>query len=158
MKVLFLDIDGVLNSQEFLQNNKSEPIDRRNVRVIKNVIDKTGAVIVMSSAWRLWFDDNMMPIEGHSQYLYDILSEFDIEIFAKTPDFSTEEIRSKKTFSHVKAKEILAWLNENQSIDKYAVIDDLDLINEEVNAHLVRINGQVGITEEDAMRVIDMIS
>jgi hypothetical protein len=158
MKVIFLDIDGVLNSQEFLQNNKSESIDRRNVSVLKNVINKTGAVIVMSSAWRLWFDDIMMPIEGYSQHLYDIFSEFDIKIFAKTPDFSTEEIRAKKTFSRVKAKEILAWLNENQSFDKYVVVDDLDLINEEINAHLVRINGQVGITEEDAMRVIDMIS
>lgn len=158
MKVIFLDIDGVLNSQEFLQKNKSESIDRRNVSVLKNVIDKTGAVIVMSSAWRLWFDDNMMPKEGDSQYLYDILSEFGIKIFAKTPDFSTEEIRAKKTFSHVKAKEILAWLNENQSIDKYAVIDDLDLINEEVNVHMVRTNGQVGITEDDANRVIDMIT
>lgn len=53
---------------------------------------------------------------------------------------------------------MLAWLNENQSVDKYVVVDDLDLINEEINAHLVRINGQAGITEEDAMRVIDMIS
>lgn len=158
MKVIFLDIDGVLNSQNFLQNNKTEPIDRRNVSVLKNVIDKTGAVIVMSSAWRLWFDDNMMPTKGYSQCLYDILSEFGIKLFAKTPDFSTEEIRAKKTFSHVKAKEILAWLSENQRIDKYAVIDDLDLINEEVNAHLVRTNGQVGITEEDAVRVIKMIS
>ncbi|WP_290443278.1 hypothetical protein [Clostridium sp. CF012] len=26
-----------------------------------------------------------------------------------------------------------------------------DLINEEINEHLVRINGQVGITEEDAI-------
>lgn len=49
----------------------------------KNVIDETGAVIVMSSAWKLWFDVNMMPIEGYSQHLYDIFSEFGIKIFAK---------------------------------------------------------------------------
>lgn len=158
MKVIFLDIDGVLISEEFLKDNKSEAIDRRCISVLKNVIDKTGAVIVMSSAWRLWFDNEMMPKEGYSQCLYDILDEFGIRIFGKTPDFSTEEIRNKKTFSHIKAKEILAWLNENQDIEKYAVIDDLDLRNEEVNAHLVRINGLVGITEEDAMRIIDMIS
>jgi hypothetical protein len=158
MKVIFLDIDGVLNSQEFLQNNKNEPVDKRNVSILRGVIDKTGAVIVMSSAWRLWFDDNMMPKEGYSQYLYDILSELGIKIFAKTPDFSTEEIRAKKTFSHIKAKEIIAWLNEHRSVEKYAVIDDLDLMNEEVNARLIKINGQVGITEEDAIRVIDMIS
>lgn len=158
MKVIFLDIDGVLNSDEFLKNNESEVIDRANVRVLKNIIDKTGTVIVMSSAWRLWFDDNMMPKDGYSQCLYDILCQFDIKLFGKTPDFSTEEIRSKKTFSQVKAKEIIAWLSEHETIDKYVVLDDLDLRDEEVNAHLIRTNGQVGITEEDAKRVIYMIS
>jgi hypothetical protein len=158
MKVIFLDIDGVLNSERFLKNNQDETIDRKNVSILKNVIDKTGSVIVMSSAWRLWFDDNMMPKERYSQYLYDILCEFDIKLFGKTPDFSTEEIRIKKTFSYVKAKEIIAWLDEYEIVDKYVVIDDLDLKNEEINAHLVRTNGQVGITEEDARLIIQRIS
>lgn len=158
MKVIFLDIDGVLNSEEFLKNNQIEVIDRNNVSILKNIIHKTGAVIVMSSGWRLWFDDNMMPQDGYSQCLYDILCEFDIKIFEKTPDFSTEEIRTRKTFSHVKAKEIIAWLSEHKTVDKYVVIDDLNLMNEEINSHLVKTNAKVGITEEDAKRAIDMIS
>lgn len=158
MKVIFLDIDGVLNSEEFLRNNQNEMIDRNNVNILKNVIDKTGAVVVMSSGWRLWFDDNMMPRDGYSQCLYDILLEFDIKVFDKTPDFSTEEIRINKTFSKVKAKEIIAWLSEHETVDKYVVLDDLNLNNEEVNSHLVRTNAQVGITEDDAMRVIEMIN
>jgi hypothetical protein len=158
MKVIFLDIDGVLNSEEFLKNNPNQAINRNGVSILKNIVNKTGAVIVMSSGWRLWFDDNMMPKDGYSQCLYDILCAFDIKLFGKTPDFSTEEIRTRRTFSHVKAKEIIAWLDEHKTVEKYVVIDDLDLINEEINEHLVRTNGQVGITEEDAMGVIDMIS
>jgi hypothetical protein len=158
MKVIFLDIDGVLNSERFLKNNQDETIDRKNVSILKNVIDKTGSVIVISSAWRLWFDDNMMPKERYSQYLYDILCEFDIKLFGKTPDFSTEEIRIKKAFSYVKAKEIIAWLDDHEVVDKYVVIDDLDLKNDEINAHLIRTNGQVGITEEDARLIIQRIS
>jgi len=158
MKVIFLDIDGVLNSEEFLKNNQNEMIDRDSVNTLKNIIDKTGAVIVMSSGWRLWFDDNMMPKDGDSQYLYDILCEFDINLFGKTPDFSTEEIRTKKTFSHVKAKEIIAWLSEYEDAYQYVVLDDLNLRNEEINSHLVRTNAQVGITEDDAKRVIDMLN
>jgi hypothetical protein len=158
MKVIFLDIDGVLNSERFLKNNQDESIDRNNVSILKKVIDKTGAVIVMSSAWRLWFDDNMMPRERYCQYLYDILCEFDITLFGKTPDLSTEEIRTNKTFSHVKAKEIIAWLDEHETVDKYVVIDDLDLKNEEINAHLIRTDGHVGITEEDAGLIIQRIS
>lgn len=158
MKVIFLDIDGVLNSEEFLKNNQNEMIDRNNVSILKNVIDKTGAVIVMSSGWKLWFDDNMMPKDGYSKCLHDILCEFDIKLFDKTPDFSTEEIRTKKTFSNVKAKEIIAWLSEHETVDKYAVLDDLNLKNEEINSYLVRTNAQVGITEDDAKCVIDMIN
>jgi len=158
MKVIFLDIDGVLNSDNFMKNNQGEAINRNSVSILKKIIDKTGAVIVMSSGWRLWFDDNMMPKEGYSQHLHDILCEFGIKIFGKTPDFSTDEIRANKTFSRVKAKEIIAWLNEHKSVNKYVVIDDLDLINDEIKPHLVRTNGQFGITEEDALRVIDQIS
>ncbi|MGH4139150.1 hypothetical protein [Clostridium sp.] len=36
--------------------------------------------VVMSSGWRLWFDDNMMPKDGYSQCLYDILCEFDLNL------------------------------------------------------------------------------
>ena len=158
MKVIFLDIDGVLNSEEFLKNNPNEQIDRKNVEVLKTVIDKTNAAIVMSSGWKLWFDDNMMPKEGYSQYLYDILCEFNIRIVDKTPDFSTDEIRANKTFSHVKAKEIIAWLNEHRSVEKYAILDDLDLENEEINEHLIRTNSHVGITEADGLSIIEKIS
>ena len=158
MKVIFLDIDGVLNSEEFLNNNQNGIIDRNNVNILKNIIDRTGAVIVMSSGWKLWFDDNMMPKDGYSQYLYDIFLEFGIKLFGKTPDFSTEEIRTKKTFSHVKAKEIIAWLTKHESTYKYVVLDDLDLKHEEINSHLVMTNAQIGITEADARRVINMIN
>lgn len=158
MKVIFLDIDGVLNSEEFLNNNPGKAIDKNGVGILKHIIDKTGALIVMSSGWRLWFDDNLMPKDGYSQCLYDILEEFNIKLFGKTPDFSTEEIRTRKTFSHVKAKEIIAWLDENNTVDKYVVIDDLDLRNDKINANLVRTNPKIGINEDDAKHVIAMLN
>lgn len=158
MKVIFLDIDGVLNSEEFLKNNPNQAINKNGVSILKSIVDKTGAVIVMSSGWKLWFDENMLPQDGYSQCLYDILHEFNIKLFGKTPDFSTEEIRTRKTFSHVKAQEITAWLNGHKTIEKYVVIDDLDLRNEKINNHLVKINGQIGITEDDARCIINMIS
>jgi hypothetical protein len=158
MKVIFLDIDGVLNSEKFFKNNPSVAIDRNSVSILKDIIDKTGAVIVMSSGWKLWFDDNMMPRHRYSKYLFDILCEFDIKLYGKTPDFSTDEIRINKIFSYVKAEEIIAWLDNHENVDKYVIIDDLDLKNEEINAHLIKTNGQIGITEEDAMRIIQKIS
>lgn len=157
MKVIFLDVDGVLNSEPFLENN-TESIDRNNVCKLKNALDITNAVIVMSSGWRLLFTDNMLPESGDSQYLYDILCKFGIKLFGKTPDFSTEEIRINKTFSHVKSLEILAWLDAHDRVENYVVLDDLDLNSEIIHAHQVRTNPQLGLTEEDAARIISKLS
>jgi len=157
MKVIFLDVDGVLNSEPFLENN-TESIDRNNVKELKDALDITNAVIVMSSGWRLLFNESMLPECGDSQYLYNILNEFGIELFGKTPDFSTEEIRTNRTFSHVKAPEILAWLEAHDQVEKYVVLDDLDLNNQVIHAHQVRTNPQLGLTEEDSARIVRMLN
>ena len=158
MKVVFLDVDGVINSLQFCEKNKDEMIDRQGVALLKKLIEQTGAVIVMSSGWRLWFGDNMEPQMGDSQYLYNILIEFGIELYDKTPDFSTEDIRTKRTFSHVKAKEISEWLKDKKNIESFIVLDDLDLKNEQINAHLVRIDGKIGITNDDVECAIKMLN
>ena len=59
MKVIFLDIDGVLNSDEYLDKVKNSDIqgierdiDVEKVKLLKRAIDETGARVVLSSSWR----------------------------------------------------------------------------------------------------------
>ena len=55
MKIIFLDVDGVLNSQDLLERcgeDKLVPIDEENIRCLKEIVDETGAEIVLSSSWR----------------------------------------------------------------------------------------------------------
>jgi len=158
MKVIFLDIDGVLNSQMLIEKNEDEKIDVNAVKLLKKLIDISGAVIVLSSGRRLWFDDNMVTEDVEAQYLYNILSQYGIKIYGKTPDFSTDEIRTKRTFKEVKAKEITAWLEKHCDVVKYVILDDLDLKNEQINSNLVRIDGKVGITEDDLKRAMDILN
>lgn len=157
MKVIFLDVDGVLNSEKLIKEKKGDIIDRSKVRILKNIIEKTGAKVVLSSGWRLWFDDNLLPKDGYSQLLYEALKGFNIELFDKTPDFSTEEIRTRKTFSHIKGKEILNWLDNHKEIENYIVIDDLMLRENKVNNRLLKINGECGLREEDGIEAIKML-
>ena len=154
MNVIFLDVDGVIN----LRTSSEQAIDRHAVSVLKYLVDQTGAVIVLSSGWRFWFDSDMEPQEENSRLLYDILNEYGLKLFSKTPDFSTEEIRIHRTFSYVKAQEIKAWLSEHPQVESYLVLDDLDLRDKEINMHLVRIDGRIGITGEDAKRAIDRLN
>src|SRR5690242_4234043 len=54
MKVIFLDIDGVLNCRT-TKNPRDFPyfIDRRLVRHFKNLVRRTLAKVVLSSSWRI---------------------------------------------------------------------------------------------------------
>ena len=53
MKVIFLDVDGVLNSEKDLleAKGKSELFDRPLI-LLKELVESTKAKIVVSSTWR----------------------------------------------------------------------------------------------------------
>lgn len=48
MKVIFLDIDGVLNT------NSDREISNDKLKLLSELVSKTGAEIVLSSSWRNW--------------------------------------------------------------------------------------------------------
>ena len=59
MKIIFLDIDGVLNSDEYFDKIKNlningieNDIDIRKIILLKKSLDETGAKIVLTSSWR----------------------------------------------------------------------------------------------------------
>lgn len=49
MKIIFLDIDGVLN----YENSKSK-VEEEKVKLLKEIVGRTDAEIVLSSDWRYW--------------------------------------------------------------------------------------------------------
>jgi hypothetical protein len=155
VKVIFLDIDGVLNQKQGAGDFSA--ISRDKVGIIQGIADQTCAVIVLSSGWKFWFDENMMPTQTNSRRLHQIFCDFGLKLFGKTPDFSTEEIRQNKMFSRVKAQEIRAWLHGRNDVESYVVIDDNDLMDEAIQPHLVRTDAANGITEYDAQRAVEIL-
>ncbi len=161
-KVIFLDIDGVLNSTICNKNNQCEISDRSlidpdKVKLLSEIVSKTEASIVLHSGWRFWFNKDIQPLRKESQQLVELLKKSYIFISDITPDFSTKEIRKTKKFSRVKAKEILAWLHEHPDVEEWIVIDDLCLHNDEIKIHQVKINQITGLTQEDVDLAIDML-
>lgn len=53
MKVIFLDIDGVLNLRNRTRDKYGSVFHKKWVDNLKTIIDATGAQIVISSTWRL---------------------------------------------------------------------------------------------------------
>ena len=55
MKIIFLDIDGVLNSKAYDSKrdwNKQTNIDETRLPLIKQIVEATDAKIVLTSTWR----------------------------------------------------------------------------------------------------------
>lgn len=122
MNVLFLDVDGVLNSEDYYNSLSSEkqrsmPIDCRCVARVKHIIDQTGAVIVLTSSWRGGWDHNPEKMSEEGRILERIFQKYGLTIYDKTPVSSQE----KRPF------EIRQWMkNCEHNIRRYVIIDDCD--------------------------------
>jgi len=126
MKVIFLDIDGVLNTSEtFKIRGQIEKetgiweieIDEFRVEYLKQIIDETGAKVVLSSTWKKDLeniDGKVVPIHEKGEALLNILKKYDIELYdilKKGYDLSREDL-------------ITIWLNEHPNVESFIVIDD----------------------------------
>lgn len=122
-KFVFLDIDGVLNSNFFFierinSDNYEELreiypqevasgvsiIDQKAVKRLNKLLRETDAKLIVSSSWR------------HDPYLEDIFRASGIEapIFDLTPSLE----------SRVRGEEIKAWLDKQTEPYKYVILDD----------------------------------
>jgi len=104
-KVIFLDIDGVLNCRK-TPNPRKFPyvIDEGLLARFTQLLQQTGASVVLSSTWR--YDPAGIFSAKHQG-----VSFIDI-----TPDMPDEP----------RCKEILEWLRVHPEVTRYVVIDDED--------------------------------
>lgn len=70
------------------------------------------------------------------------------------------DVDSVKLFSKLvkktDAKVILQWLKDNPT-DNWLVIDDLDLHNSEIASHQVKTDAEVGLTENDVEKALNLL-
>ena len=80
-------------------------LDRRCLLLLKDIVDKTGAKIVVSSAWR--------RIPRAFQHLKEWLERYGIEVYDVTPYVGGE-----------RGNDITAWFNRNPGEYRYVILDD----------------------------------
>lgn len=134
MKVLFLDVDGVLNT------NKAHTIlslSKGCMRRLQSIFEATDCKIVLSSTWRKFEDEPMRKLR------YRLLQR-GMVLYGKTPIFN----------SGCRGEEIRAWMDEYQAIDKYAIVDDdSDMLVEQL-PHFFQTDPDYGLTSTIAYRII----
>ena len=85
LKIIFLDVDGVLNSNITRRRTTDGFIfvSGRHIKNLKRIIDATGAKVVLSSSWRMGRDDPSR--NGDFLELRDELQCYDISFYGFTP-------------------------------------------------------------------------
>lgn len=133
-KVIFLDVDGVLNSMTFAKRMLNEHgvrvfnediLDPVCIRRLKRIVEKTDAAIVVSSSWR------MLPTT-----MANLISQLNIlgmKVFDTTPILHKE-----------RGYEIQAWLDQHPTVSKFVILDDDNDMNS-LQSHLVQTVFEDGI-------------
>ena len=109
MKIIFLDIDGVLNCQGSSTYFGVAPgIDEDKLLRLQRIIQATGARIVLTSSWKEdWQEKN-----AAGQYIDNVLASVGLSVFDKTEDRVLN-----RGFG------IQSWINSH-NVQSYVILDD----------------------------------
>lgn len=167
-KIIFLDIDGVLNGHDKHRHpNGYCGIDPQCVYRLNRIVAETGANLVISSAWRYLMINGVMSERGFRNMLMTYGLDKDINIIGRTvPDEDTPD-RGKQIISSVRF-----WERISTSL-RYVILDDgsddpphppatKPLTESLLEYHspdvIVFTDGTVGLTDPDADRAIAILN
>lgn len=131
MKVLFLDIDGVVNSRNTTNFNDLWPLDPYMAFLIGRIQLQTGCEIVLSSSWR-YHPDGL-----------ETVSKRIVKPLDTTPKLNGS-----------RGEEIQAWLDVHPEVDTYAILDDDTDILAGQAPNFFMTTFDEGLTDEIAEAVI----
>ncbi len=149
IKVIFLDVDGVLN-----YHGSNSEFDQICLDNLSKIVNTTKCKIVISSTYklsqisfdRLWNEFEKFNIPK---------STYSLENFYYTPDLCdngfdrTDEILQS-----------LVNIQNYYNIISWVAIDDANLLennNEILKKHFYKINSKYGLTETDSKNIIDLL-
>lgn len=168
MKVVFLDIDGVLNSrrsfiafsgivgkhlpnEEFIHTMARTTIDPVAVGMINALCEETAANIVLSSTHRHFFqhrfkqDKEMMNIK--CQHYLNTLG-LTANLVGMTP----------RTDDAFRGEEIDMFLISHPEIEKFVIIDDDLDFHVHHNDYLVHVDNHIGFSANDFSRAVQILN
>lgn len=143
MKVLFLDIDGVVNCATTKQRHRGFiGIDPYMAFLVgKIVLDVPDLKVVLSSSWRTFHDDGVEEISRQVTPIHDV---------TPSPWYDRESDHHS-----MRGEEIQKWLDEHQEVTTYAIVDDDTRILAEQLPNFFQTFWDTGITPEIAQKITE---
>lgn len=157
MKIIFLDIDGVLNHQAYYESDRwdksgkrDSDIDPKSVEILNGIIKNTGAKVVISSTWRIGrtIEELQQALERKG-FTGEIIDFTDRLFFTGGGNYTA-----------CRGDEIYKWIKDNEELigskyyeyKSYVILDDdSDMLLGQANNY-INIDQFVGITLKTAFK------
>lgn len=147
VKLVFLDFDGVLNSQAFFREDRSRymstRLDRSAVARVSRIVERTGAKIVVSSTWRIGKGlAELVAVLSRHGFVGDVIDVTPV-IEHQVPE---------------RWREIDAWLVANAGRwSAFVILDDLPDMGPHAARH-VRTELEDGLLDVHVERAVELLS
>lgn len=140
MNIVFLDVDGVLNSLEHLievynktgkpHHGVNYPFDEKCMLNLKRLVEETNSALVITSSWRKY--------EDHKKRLIEELEKYELEkyVIGYTKDLGNRVL------------EIKEYLNSIGMDVNFIILDDSAYL-EDLVEYLIATNAYYGLREVD---------
>lgn len=148
MKVIFLDVDGVLNAFGVFSRDPLE-LGKEQVRLLRKAVLDSDARICVSSTWR-----------KHDNHLMRLFEQLGMDMkrrwIGETPVLESQRASGMWT-SPARGEEIKAWLDEHKEVSCFAIVDDNSDMGE-LSDRLVLTNGLTGMQQQDADKFVALLN
>lgn len=146
MRIVFLDIDGVLCTEKSYLAYGTEGMmfdwDDLACRFLKTICERSQTKIVISSSWRVG--------ENNQVKLHEQLKKYGLEEHLHQDKYT-------KSFSGIRGKEIEDWLKRNGH-EEYVILDDIDEMLPEQKEFFVKTDPWEGLMYHDYQKVLAVLN
>ena len=161
-KILFLDIDGVLNSARWYTRINNIPRDRFGhafdpaaIENLSKIIAATGADIVISSSWKCFGLDGLRAMWKERN--------LPGKVIGSTPNTISDKMLLNMNLDAMdevalRGLEIEEWLSlHGKKVSHYVILDDVDSFLASQKTHLVLTNPMEGLSKEDVAKAVGIL-
>lgn len=152
-KIIFTDVDGVLNCAKTTRRlkcwNCMPFVDARKVLRLRDIVERTGAQLVLSSSWKVGRHEKAMHLDRMA--LIELEREFKRLRCPVWVDYTPLIPMVDREV------EVQKWLSQHPEVDKFVILDDVWEEFPNMREHLVVTTEREGLNKERAELVVKML-
>ena len=150
MKIIFLDFDGVISTYE-----KGWRFDVEKIELLKEIVDKTDAKIVVTSSWKRGFTE----VDNFIKSFYDKPRNKDLKKVTIFDWFANSIYDITDNNGSWRGDEIQRWIDKhNEEIESYVILDDDSDFHDNQLFNFVQTDTYEGITSREVKLCIKILN